>query len=848
MGVTTGNARPFWGNGHYYVFTKESAGWDDGISRSSLYLDKLDTYGYLATVTSADENNFIVNYSYNGSKIPNNGFLGGTDYQGYSPASEGNWIWQTGPEQGQIFRSNGTNQMYANWNGGEPNNRGNQDFLQLYSSGYWDDVDPGSVGGYVTEWGRAGAEFIAGFADLNTSGTANGYENGTGPKMTINFDVFVPSDYVNYPGNTPLIDIPISFGGTAILNTDYTVSVSGGNSYLSSGRLYVSNASSVVLTFNPINNNSWQAPRTITASLQGDGSENIYVIDNPSSQVWLFDDEPQLSLGQGAYKFIRTPYTSSTSYTLPTNNSDFSTNSDVLVFDNDGINESEANFNAQGLYDKFAIRWEAYLRIPETGNYVFRTTTDDGTKLTVRRNNSSGDILGSVDYWTLNPATSHNTGQIALTKGDVVWLQFDYFENDGGASAQLSWDRPNGSGGTVSNEVVPGSAMFLSESLARGLNRAESDSDSTSLGFQLFANKSTSSPIGVQLTSSSEASNSTSNTSLAQRQTGSTRIGDDYGIMDSGALLNTGSIGLNGVVNGSTKSPFGTSANASTTSRDSGTALSPAGGVPLRMNVTGNDPHLATYNSSQWNVADAQQGDTWTLSIYAKADRPTSGQLFIFEANESGAYTNAPAKAIELGTEWQRYTFTYTFTAPSTRFVQVRLDGPDSGGSGATIWWDGLQVERASQASPFTASSDTNRFASKFNALDLYSGGVGTTQWQPNQAFGTLQNIKSFDLKVLTDSYAESTESVTLTLANGTGYEVSNNSQTITIADNPFVLTVEAGQNPTEAGGNEADLGWFTIKSNKNAPNGGLRVRYEITGGSATRNGITSGRSGWKWR
>lgn len=836
MGVTTGNARPFWGNGHYYVFTKESASWEDSRSRSNVYLDKLDTYGYLATVTSADENSFITNYSYNGSKTPNSGFLSGTDYQGYSPASEGTWTWQSGPEQGKIFRSNGTNQMYANWNSGEPNNKSNQDFLQLYTSGYWDDVDPDNVGGYVTEWGRTGAEFTAGFADLNTSDTANGYENGTPPKMTINFSHFVSNDYVDIRNSTPLIDIPITFGGTAVLGTDYTMSVSGGNSFISGGRLYVSNASSVVLTFNPINNSSWQAPRTITASLQGDGSENIYAIDKPSSQVWLFDDEPQLSLGQGAYKFIRTPYTSSTSYTLPAKNSDFNTNNDVLLFDNDGINESERTFNSQGLYDKFAIRWEAYLRIPETGNYVFRTTTDDGSKLTVRRNNGNGNLLGSFNYWTLNAATSHSTGQIALTKGDVVWLQFDYFENEGAASAQLSWDRPNGSGGTVSNEVVPASAMFLSESLARGLNRTESDSDSTSLGFQLFANKSTSSPVSVKLTSSSETSNSTSNTTLAQRQSGSTRVGDDYGIMDSGALLNTGSIGLNGVVNGSTRSPFGTSANAATTSRDSSTALSPVGGVPLRMNVTGNDPYLVTYNSSQWNVADARQGDTWTLSVYAKADRSTAGQLFIFEANESGTYTRSPASTIGLSTEWQRYTFTYTFTDSSTRFIQVRLDGPDSGGSGATVWWDGLQVERANQASSFTASSEINRFASTFNALDLYSGGMGTTQWQPNQAFGTLQNIKAFDLKVLTDSYAESTESVTLTLANGTGYEVSNNSQTITIADNPFVLTVEAGQNPTEAGGNETDLGWFTIKSNKNAPNGGLRVRYQITGGSATRN------------
>ena len=666
MGVTTGKARPFWGNGHYYVFTKEDAHWEDSISRSNTYLSALDTYGYLATVTSADENKFIVNYSYGGSKMPNQGFLSGTDYQDYS-GKEGTWVWQSGPEQGQVFRSSSTNRMYANWNSGEPNNKSNQDFLRIYTSGYWDDVDPDNEGGYVTEWGRSGAEFTAGFAGLGKSGTTNGFEAGTAPTMTINLDRFVPDDYVNYPNNTPLIDIPITFGGTAFLNTDYTVSVSGGDSYISGtddtsgGRIYVRNTKDVVLTFTPKDNSSWQEPRTITATLGGDGSENIYAISgNSNSQVWLFDDEPQLSLGQGAYKFIRTPYTSSTTYTLPSENSGFNTNSDVLVFDNDGINESEATFNAQGLYDKFAIRWETYLRIPETGNYVFRTTTDDGTKLTVRRNNGSGTQLGDFNYWTINGATSRSTGQIALTKGDVVWLQFDYFENDGGASAQLSWDRPNGSGSTVSNEVVPANAMFLSESLARGLNRTESDSDSTSLGFQLFANKSTSSPIKVQLNSSSETSNSTSNTTTAQRQTDSTRVGDDYVIVDNNSTVGSSIIGVNG----------------------------------------------------------------------------------------------------------------------------------------------------------------TN----------------GTLSWQPNQAFGTLLNVKSFDFKVLTDSYAENSESVTLSLATGTGYGGSKTSQTITVADNPFVLTVEAGPNPIEAGANETDLGWFTIKSNKNAPNGGLRVRYQITGGSATRN------------
>ncbi|MFM7087647.1 MAG: PA14 domain-containing protein [Cyanobium sp.] len=87
----------------------------------------------------------------------------------------------------------------------------------------------------------------------------------------------------------------------------------------------------------------------------------------------------------------------------------------------------------------------------------------------------------------------------------------------------------------------------------------------------------------------------------------------------------------------------------------------------------------------------------------------------------------------------------------------------------------------------------------------------------------------------MTDSYAENTESVTLTLGNGSGYGISNGSQTLTIGDDPFVVSLEKGQDASEGGSSDADLGWFTITSNKAAPSGGLRIRYEISGGTAER-------------
>ena len=679
LSANTANAKPFWGNGHYYAVTQANTDWGTARSESrSTTLNQLGIKGGLAAVTSAEENSFIASYAngrsdsskanWGGAGLGREAFLAGSDTTDMG-TWEGRWQWFTGdgnPDNNVVFRNSGTNYGYTNWDSGEPNNNDNQDFVTMKPGGKWDDGD-WKYSDYVTEWGRAGVEFTAGFAALGQSGTRNGAENGQSATMTISFDRHVPSDYLDIRNNTPLIDIPISFGGTATVGTDYDMTVSGGGSYFRDGRIYVRDTQSVVLTFTPRNNDTWQAPRTITAALGADGSENIYGISgNATSQVWIFDDEPLLSLGQGAYQFIRAPYTAGSSQTLPANNADFNTSTDTLIFDTDGIQETAARFNEQGFYDSFAMRWESYVRIPETGSYRFRTLSDEGSTLTVRRDNSSGIELAGISDWKGGGGIT-SPKIFGLQKGDVVWLRYDYFEVAGEAYAQLNWDRPDGNGGTITDQPIPGSVMFLSESLARGFDRTESvGQDTSGLGFQLFANQPTKSVLNVRLASTSESANSTVETSLAQRRTGSTRVGDDYAIVSGGSQLTTGQIGVNGV--------------------------------------------------------------------------------------------------------------------------------------------------------------------------------YGTLGWQPNKAAGSLQNVLAFELLVLADSYAEASEAVTLNLVNIAqpgvpGYGVSNASQQVLIRDNPYVLSVRAGQNPKEGGAAESDLGWFTINTNgRVAPAGGLRVRYAITGGTATRN------------
>jgi hypothetical protein len=127
------------------------------------------------------------------------------------------------------------------------------------------------------------------------------------------------------------------------------------------------------------------------------------------------------------------------------------------------------------------------------------------------------------------------------------------------------------------------------------------------------------------------------------------------------------------------------------------------GSIPLKMVVSANDPNMSTYNSPTWNLSAAATGQTWTVSVYVKASTPTNVEgPVIFECNSSGTYLAATsAGSISVTTSWTRISYSVTFGNASTAFIQVRLDGPQTSGAGQTIWWDGLQVERASAATNF---------------------------------------------------------------------------------------------------------------------------------------------------
>lgn len=153
---------------------------------------------------------------------------------------------------------------------------------------------------------------------------------------------------------------------------------------------------------------------------------------------------------------------------------------------------------------------------------------------------------------------------------------------------------------------------------------------------------------------------------------------------------------------------MGFAATAAVTSRDTTTSLSPAGGIPFKMAVTGNDPYTNSYIGTQWSFATAASGQTWTVSVWIKSSAPTTGGFFIFGADATGMYIELSNPMWNITSEWQRFSSSFTFTNPNTVGIQVRFDGPDSGGAGVNLWFDGLQVEKSNSVSAFNPISNTN--------------------------------------------------------------------------------------------------------------------------------------------
>ena len=141
--------------------------------------------GHLVTVTTSAENTFIFN-------LWPSGWIGLTD-----EVTEGVWRWVTGEAY-----------SYTSWNPGEPNNAGNEDYVQFVGGGKWNDL-PNSVSlPYVLEF-----EYIVNYTSwalvttvyTNTSGYYI-YSGATNPSVEWYAEISAPNP-VTIPTNTDITAI-----------------------------------------------------------------------------------------------------------------------------------------------------------------------------------------------------------------------------------------------------------------------------------------------------------------------------------------------------------------------------------------------------------------------------------------------------------------------------------------------------------------------------------------------------------------------------------------------------------------------------------------------------------------
>jgi hypothetical protein len=153
-------------NGHSYYRSTGSAFWLTAKANCEAM------GGHLVTVTSSAENNFIFN-------LWPSGWIGLTD-----EVTEGVWRWVTGEPY-----------SYSSWNAGEPNNAGNEDYVQFVGSGRWNDLPNNQALPYVLEF-----EYIvtttAWAVDATSVTNASGqysFSRPTNPSVEWYIEVVVPT-------------------------------------------------------------------------------------------------------------------------------------------------------------------------------------------------------------------------------------------------------------------------------------------------------------------------------------------------------------------------------------------------------------------------------------------------------------------------------------------------------------------------------------------------------------------------------------------------------------------------------------------------------------------------------
>ena len=284
-------------NNHYYEYVDGAFTWQqakaDAVTKT---LNGLQ--GYLATSTSAAENEFIR------TKLSGDGWLGGSDY--YSEINsaagntlyntqteaEGKWYWVTGPEAGTQFSevASAVNGQYVYWYGSEPNNHsGDEHALQIYfqNGGRWNDEGSGNTMGYIVEYGG-----LAGDASCFQYSGVKTLELNTPPQIS------EIADIENCPSEEYTFTVNITDAEDTHQNLEVKVT-SSNQAFIPDANInIVHNGTNYEVTIVPVENTQASANITITATDSGNlSSTEVFkftAVDNVDPEVFTQNITVQL--------------------------------------------------------------------------------------------------------------------------------------------------------------------------------------------------------------------------------------------------------------------------------------------------------------------------------------------------------------------------------------------------------------------------------------------------------------------------------------------------------------------------------------------------------------------------
>ncbi|XZE33950.1 cadherin domain-containing protein [Pirellulaceae bacterium SH501] len=624
--------------GSFYKVVNSSLTWS-AASSAAISTTLGGVAGQLATIESAEENEFVR------SLITTDTWLGGSD-----SIQEGLWRWYSGANAGDVFwngnsTGGGANGFYHNFSAGEPNDStGNEDALEIYSNGLWNDLNASDTNSaYIIEWN---ADDVL---DMTNALTYTITSQSVSGAFSINGDTGVIT-----VANGSLLDFE------ALGSHSITVRTTDGSG------AFVDKSFSIALADVAGEENSAPTDLSTGIRLNTDGGNNAYLMTADGGGVFGGRTATTIEV-MFALRSSGTDITPILSYAIP------STDNEILIH----LNSSGA---VTVLINGVATTTSAIPTLMDGKAHALAVTWD----------NTAGDIRFYVDGQQVHSATGFRTGATIQGGGTLVFGQEQDSVNGGYTAAQVFsgtmygvrvWDR------AISGEQIALNYQSNISSNETGLvanwNMSSLSGGTTVIdtvgGRNLIASNVA---VGGAFTSSTVTTNITVTENTANGTTiGQVTVTDpDYArdIVSDGLFREGANPGTYTLVSAGNSIGNWTVESGNVGYIGTHWASSPSGGRTIDLN--GPAPGtiaqtLSTVAGKQYQIIFAMTGNWEAETSMKSLQLSAGGQSQNFDVTHQAAWSTSNML-------WQQRSMTFTATGSSTN---LRFSSLEQSGNGAVI-------------------------------------------------------------------------------------------------------------------------------------------------------------------